>query len=93
MYEYVICFRVTDLVQTFDPSTHYILVHLTSLNFKGLRRLNCMNLPSVAKGLKVNFHVCNCFGFLNSWCRVFWGSGKIKLIGTYFHVLKAINSR
>ena len=55
MYEYVIRLRVTGLVKIFDTSTHYILVHVMSLVYRGLRTLNCMDLPSVARRLKANF--------------------------------------
>ena len=55
MYKNVLRLRVTDLVQIFDPSTHYILVHVMSLVYRGLRTLNCMDLPSVVRRLRANF--------------------------------------
>ena len=53
MYECVIRLRVTDLVKIFDPSTHYILVNA----------LHCMDLPSAARRLKVNFSGVIAFDF------------------------------
>ena len=39
----------------FDPSTHYILLNVRSLVYRGLRALHYMDLPSAARGLKANF--------------------------------------
>ena len=55
MYDYVIHLRVTDFVKIFDPSTHYILVRVMSLVYKGHRTLHYVDLPSAARRLKANF--------------------------------------
>ena len=63
MYKNVLRLRVTDLVQIFDPSTHYILVHVMSLVYRGLRTLHCIDLPSAARRLKANFSGVIAFDF------------------------------
>ena len=77
MYECVIHLRVSDLVKIFDPSAHYILVHV-------LRTLHCMDLPSAARRLKVNFSSVTAFDFsIDVVVNTVSGSHEIKkLIGT-----------
>ena len=80
-------------MRVFDPSTHYILVHVMSLVYR-LRTLHYMDLPSTARRLKANFSDVTAFDFpIDVVANTVFGSHETKnLIGT-FHVLMEINSR
>ena len=73
---------------------HYILVHVMSLVYRGLRMLHYMDLPSAARRLKANFSDVTAFDFsIDVVANTVFGSHETKnLIGT-FHVLMEINSR
>ena len=69
---------------------HYILVHVMSLVYRGLRTLHYMDLPSAARRLKANFSDVTAFGFsidvvANT---VFWESRNKK---TYRDIVSSSN--